>query len=74
MRLGKRAPDPFRRKRYLALDNDGARSSRLVQLAEEGRVDLAAPVQSMLPWFEVPVVGRPITLHDARMYAFQIAN
>src|SRR5664279_3206219 len=28
MRLGERAPDPFRRKRYLALDNDGAGCGR----------------------------------------------
>ncbi len=36
----------------------------VVQLAEEGRLDLDAPVVDALPWFEVPVVGRPISIHD----------
>jgi CubicO group peptidase (beta-lactamase class C family) len=36
----------------------------ILQLAEEGRLDLGAPVVDALPWFEVPVVGRPITIHD----------
>ena len=36
----------------------------LLQLVEEGRLDLAAPVVDALPWFEMPVVGRPITIHD----------
>ncbi len=36
----------------------------VVQLAEEGRLDLGAPVADALPWFEMPVVGRPITIHD----------
>lgn len=36
----------------------------ILQLVEEGRLDLAAPVADALPWFEVPVVGRPITIHD----------
>ncbi len=36
----------------------------IVQLAEEGRLDLDTPVVDALPWFEAPVVGRPITIHD----------
>jgi len=36
----------------------------IVQLAGEGRLDLDAPVVDALPWFEVPVVGRPISIHD----------
>ncbi len=36
----------------------------VVQLAEEGRLDLDAPVVDVLPWLEIPVVGRPITIHD----------
>jgi len=36
----------------------------IIQLVEEGRLDLDAPVVDALPWFEVPVVGRPITIHD----------
>lgn len=36
----------------------------IVQLIEEGRLDLHVPVSDVLPWFEVPVVGRPITIHD----------
>ena len=34
------------------------------QLADEERLDLHAPVASVLPWFEMPVVGRPVTFHD----------
>ncbi len=36
----------------------------IVQLAEEGRLDLDTPVVDALPWFKAPVVGRPITIHD----------
>jgi CubicO group peptidase (beta-lactamase class C family) len=36
----------------------------ILQLVEEGRLDLDAPVVDALPWFEAPVVGRPITIHD----------
>jgi CubicO group peptidase (beta-lactamase class C family) len=36
----------------------------ILQLAEEGRLDLGAPVSDALPWFEMPVVGRPVTIHD----------
>jgi len=36
----------------------------ILQLVEEGRLDLHAPVVDALPWFEVPIVGRPITIHD----------
>jgi D-alanyl-D-alanine carboxypeptidase len=36
----------------------------IVQLVEEGLLDLDAPINDILPWFEVPVVGRPITIHD----------
>jgi len=36
----------------------------VLQLVEEGRLDLDAPVTDALPWFEMPVVGRPITIHD----------
>ena len=36
----------------------------ILQLAEEGRLDLDAPVVAALSWFEAPVVGRPITIHD----------
>ena len=36
----------------------------ILQLVEEGRLHLDAPVVDALPWFEVPVVGRPITIHD----------
>ncbi len=36
----------------------------VLQLAEEGRLDLHAPVAAALPWFAMPVVGRPVTLHD----------
>ena len=36
----------------------------VLQLAEEGRLNLGAPVSGALPWFEMPVVGRPVTLHD----------
>jgi CubicO group peptidase (beta-lactamase class C family) len=36
----------------------------LLQLAEEGRISLDDPVARHLPWFEVPLVGRPITVHD----------
>ncbi|HYN47976.1 MAG TPA: serine hydrolase domain-containing protein [Candidatus Nanopelagicales bacterium] len=35
-----------------------------LQLVEEGRLDLDAPVVDALPWFRAPVVGRPITIHD----------
>src|SRR3990172_10234198 len=36
----------------------------ILQLVEEGRLALDAPVVDALPWFEVPVVGRPISIHD----------
>jgi D-alanyl-D-alanine carboxypeptidase len=36
----------------------------ILQLVEEGQLDLDAPVADALPWFEVPVMGRPITIHD----------
>ena len=36
----------------------------ILQLAEAGRLDLGAPVSDALPWFEMPVVGRPVTIHD----------
>lgn len=36
----------------------------ILQLVDESRLDLDAPVADALPWFEVPVVGRPITIHD----------
>ncbi len=36
----------------------------ILQLAEEGRLDLDAPVVDALPWFAMPVIGRPITIHD----------
>jgi CubicO group peptidase (beta-lactamase class C family) len=36
----------------------------VLQLVEEGRVRLDDPVQRHLPWFEVPMVGRAITIHD----------
>jgi D-alanyl-D-alanine carboxypeptidase len=34
-----------------------------LQLAEEGRVDLQAPVTAYLPWFSVRSVHEPITIH-----------
>jgi D-alanyl-D-alanine carboxypeptidase len=36
----------------------------ILQLVEDGRLDLGAPVVDALPWFQVPVAGRPITIHD----------
>lgn len=36
----------------------------IVQLSEQGRLDLDAPVVEALSWFETPVVGRPITIRD----------
>jgi CubicO group peptidase (beta-lactamase class C family) len=36
----------------------------ILQLVEEGRLDLDAPVSDVLPWWDVPVVGRQITVHD----------
>ena len=36
----------------------------IVQLIEEGRLGLDAPVVDALPWFELPIVSRPITIHD----------
>ena len=36
----------------------------IVQLAEEGRLDLHAPVTDSLSWFAMPVVGRTVTIHD----------
>jgi CubicO group peptidase (beta-lactamase class C family) len=38
-------------------------SAVLLQLAEAGIVDLGAPVQRYLPWFEVQTPYAPITLH-----------
>jgi CubicO group peptidase (beta-lactamase class C family) len=35
----------------------------LLQLAEQGRVDLHAPVTTYLPWFELQTRFAPITLH-----------
>lgn len=35
-----------------------------LQLAEEGRLDLHAPVTDALPWFEVQSAHPPITAHD----------
>ncbi|HEX3302481.1 MAG TPA: serine hydrolase domain-containing protein, partial [Thermomicrobiales bacterium] len=34
-----------------------------LQLAEEGRVDLQAPITEYLPWFSVQSVYKPITIH-----------
>ena len=36
----------------------------VMQLVEEGRIRLDDPVARHLPWFEPPVVGRVITVHD----------
>jgi len=36
----------------------------VLQLAEQGRLDLHAPVTDVLPWFSVQTAHRPITLHD----------
>ena len=36
----------------------------ILQLAEEGRLELDAPLAAALPWFEMPLVGRPVTIHD----------
>jgi CubicO group peptidase (beta-lactamase class C family) len=36
----------------------------VLQLVEEGRIALDDPVQRHLPSFEVPLVGRAITVHD----------
>ena len=38
-------------------------SIALLQLREEGRLDLHEPVMRYLPWFEVQSVYEPITLH-----------
>jgi D-alanyl-D-alanine carboxypeptidase len=38
-------------------------SIALLQLAEEGRLDLHEPVTRYLPWFEVQSQHKPITLH-----------
>ncbi len=35
----------------------------MLQLSEQGRVDLSAPVKTYLPWFEVQSQYEPITLH-----------
>src|SRR5215470_5884976 len=35
-----------------------------LQLAEQGWLDLHAPVTDVLPWFSVRTAHRPITLHD----------
>ena len=36
----------------------------ILQLAEEGRLELQAPLTASLAWFDMPVVGRPVTIHD----------
>jgi CubicO group peptidase (beta-lactamase class C family) len=38
-------------------------SIALLQLQEEGRLDVRAPVDEYLPWFQVPSDFAPITLH-----------
>ena len=35
----------------------------ILQLQEEGRIDLHAPVETYLPWFNVQTAYQPITLH-----------
>jgi CubicO group peptidase (beta-lactamase class C family) len=46
----------------------------MLQLAEEGRLDLNAPVAAVLPWFEMPIVGRPVTIHDLLTHAAGITS
>src|SRR5215212_8873208 len=38
----------------------------LLQLAEEGAIDLDAPVTTYLPWFAVRSQSAPITIHHVR--------
>ena len=39
-------------------------SVALMQLVEQGKVDLSRPVKQYLPWLEIKSKHRPITLHD----------
>jgi D-alanyl-D-alanine carboxypeptidase len=36
----------------------------LLQLSDAGRLDLSAPVQRYLPWFEIDAKGAPIAVHQ----------
>ncbi len=46
----------------------------LLRLAEEGKVNLAAPVTKALPWFENPPGGRPLTPHDLLTHTSGLAT
>lgn len=46
----------------------------VLQLCEEGKLDLHAPVESYLPWFKVPSPYPPITLHHLLSHTAGIIN
>lgn len=46
----------------------------LLQLAEEGVLDLHAPVTAYLPWLEIPSEHGPITLHHLMTHTAGIVN
>ncbi|MBN1318990.1 MAG: beta-lactamase family protein, partial [Anaerolineales bacterium] len=46
----------------------------ILQLCEEGKLDLHAPVERYLPWFQVPSAYSPITLHHLLSHTAGIIN
>ena len=46
----------------------------LMQLVEDGKLDLRAPVTHYLPWFQVPSEHEPITLHHLLSHTAGVIN
>jgi CubicO group peptidase (beta-lactamase class C family) len=46
----------------------------LMQLVEDGKLDLHAPVTHYLPWFQVPSEHKPITLHHLLSHTAGLIN